>query len=200
MGMALVTAVAIVCGLGLLGLFAVGQYNTLVALRNRYKDSVSQIDRQLKARYDLIANLVAGAKDFLEDERETLDALISARNCAYSTAAKAAANPGHPQAITDLVTAEARLREALGRFFAMTEANPGLNADRHLSRISEEITSLEKKISLAQEAYNDAVLIYNVRREVFPANVVAGMFHFAAAELLQMEALPEQADSKVSLT
>ena len=196
----MVTAVAIVCGLGLLGLFAVGQYNTLVALRNRYKDSVSQIDRQLKARYDLIANLVAGAKDFLEDERETLDAVISARNSAYSTAAKAAANPGHPQAITDLVAAEARLREALGRFFAMTEANPGLNADRHLSRISEEITSLEKKISLAQEAYNDAVLVYNVRREVFPANVVAGMFHFAAAELLQMEALPEQAESKVSLT
>lgn len=200
MGMALVTVVAIVCGLGLLGLFAVGQYNTLVALRNRYKNSFSQIDRQLKVRYDLIANVVAGAKDYLGDERETLDAVISARNSAYSTAAKAAANPGHPQAITSLVTAEARLREALGRFFAMTEANSGLNADGHLSRISEELTSLENKIFLAQEAYNDAVLNYNVRREVFPANLVARMFHFAAAELLQVEALPEQAGSKVSLT
>jgi LemA protein len=200
MGMALVTVVAIVCGLGLLGLFAVGQYNTLVALRNRYKNSFSLIDRQLKVRYDLIANVVAGAKDYLADERETLDAVTSARNSAYSTAAKAAANPGHPQAITDLVAAEARLRETLGRFFAMTEANPGLNADRHLSRIAEELTSLENKISLAQEDYNDAVLIYNVRREVFPANVIAGMFHFAAAELFQMEAHPEQADSKVSLT
>ena len=200
MGMALAIAVAIVCGLGLLGLFAVGQYNTLVALRNRYKDSFSQIDRQLKVRYDLIANLVAGAKDYLEDERETLEAVISARNSAYSTAAKAAANPGHPQAITDLIAAEARLREALGRFFAMTEADPGFNADRHLSRISEELTSLDNKIFLAQEAYNDAILIYNVRREVFPANVVAGISHFAAAELFQIESLPEQADSKVSLT
>ena len=200
MGMALVIAVAIVCGLGLLGLFAVGQYNTLVALRNSYKNSFSQIDRQLKVRYDLIANLVTGAKDYLEDEREALDAVISSRNSAYSTAAKAAANPGHPQAITALVAAEARLREALGRFFAMREANPGLNADRYVSRISEELTSLENKICLAQEAYNDAVLIYNVRREVFPANVVAGIFHFAAAEFFQMEALPEQADSKVSLT
>jgi LemA protein len=200
MGMAVATFVAIVCGLGLLGLFAVGQYNTLVALRNRYKNSFSQIDRQLKVRYDLITKVVAGAKDYLQDERETLDAVISARNSTYSTAAKAAANPGDPQAITALVAAEAKLREALGRFFATTEANPGLNADRHLSRISEELTLLENKISLAQEAYNDAVLIYNVQREVFPANLVAGMFHFAAAEFFQMEALPEQADSKVSLT
>jgi LemA protein len=200
MGMALVTLAAIACGLGLLGLFAVGQYNTLVALRNRYKNNFSQIDGQLKLRYDLTADLVASAKDYLEDERQTLDAVLSARNSAYSTAAKAAANPGHPQAITDLVGAEARLRNALGRFFAVAEANPGLNADRNLSRISEELTSLEDKISLAQEAYNDAVMVYNVRREVFPANVVAGVFHFAAAELFQREALPEQADSKVSLT
>ncbi len=200
MGMALVTVVAVACGLGLLGLFAVGQYNTLVALRNRYKNSFSQIDRLLKGRYDLIAKVVAGAKDYLEDEREMLDAVISARNSTYSMAAKAAANPGDPQAITGLVAAEAKLSEALGRFFAMTEPNPGLNADRHLSRISEELAWLEDKISLAQEAYNDAVLIYNVRREIFPANVVAGMFHLAAAQSFQMEGLPEQADSKVSLT
>ena len=200
MGTALVTVVAIACGLGLFGLFAVGQYNTLVALRNRYKNSFSQIDQQLKVRYDLIAGGVASAKDYLEDERETLDAVISARNSAYSTAAKAAANPGHPQAITGLVAAEARLREALRRFFAMTEANLGLRANRHLSQISEELTSLEGKISLAQETYNDAVLIYNVRREVFPANVVAKMCRFAAAELLQREALSEQTGSKVSLT
>jgi LemA protein len=200
MGMALVTLVAMAWGLGLLGLFAVGQYNTLVALRNRYKNSFSQIDGQLKRRYDLTANLMAGAKDNLEDERETLDAVISARNLAYSTAAKAAANPGHPQAITELVAAEARLRDALGRFFALADANPGLTADRNFSRISEELTSLENKISLAQEAYNDAVMVYNARREVFPANVVAGMFHFAAAELFQREAHPEQVGSKVSLT
>ena len=200
MGMALVIVVAIVCGLGLLALFAVGQYNTLVALRNRYKNCFSQVDRQLKVRYDLIANLVEGAKDYVEENRETLEAAISARNAAYAAGAKAAANPGHPQAVTGLVAAEAKLSDALGHFFAMAEANPGLNADRDLSRISQELTSLENKISLAREAYNDAVMVYNVRREVFPANAVARVFNFAAAELFQLEALPEQAGSKVSFT
>ncbi|HEY6676085.1 MAG TPA: LemA family protein [Terrimicrobium sp.] len=200
MGMALVILVAIVCGLGLFTLFAVGQYNTLVALRNRYKNTFSQIDGQLKIRYDLIANMVEGGKDYLEDDRETLDTVTSARNSAYSTAAKAAANPGHPQAIRGLIAAEARLKDALERFFAVAETNPGLNADPNLSRIGKEVTSLENKISFAREAYNDAVMIYNVRREVFPANVVASMFGFAAAELFQMEALPERAGSKVSLT
>jgi len=192
MGMALVTLAAIVCGLGLLGLFAVGQYNTLVALRNRYKNSFSQIDRQLKVRYDLLANLVGVAKDHLESEHETLDA-------AYSAGAKAAANPGHPQAITDLVAAEARLRDALGRFLAMAEAHPGLNAEGNLSRIYTELTSLENRICFAREAYNDAVMVYNIRREVFPANLVARICNFAAAELFQIEFV-EQAASKVSLT
>ncbi len=200
MGMALVILVASAGGLGLFALFAVGQYNTLVALRNRYKNGFSQIDGQLKVRYDLIVNLVERTKDYLEDDRETLDAVISARNSAYSTAAKASANPGHPQAIRGLIAAEARLKDALESFFALAETDPGLNADPNLSRIGKELTALENKISFACEAYNDAVMIYNVRREVFPANIVASMFGFAAAELFQMEALPEQAGSKVSLT
>ena len=200
MGMALVILLGIVGGFGLFGLFAVGQYNTLVALRNRYKNSFAQLDGQLKVRYDLTDRLIASAKDYLEDERETLDAIISARNFAYSTAAKAAANPGHPQAIADLVAAETRLSEKLVRFFARAEAHPGLNADPIVSQISEELKSLENKISFVQETYNDAVLVYNVRREVFPANIVAGLFHFAAAELFQREALPEEVDSKVSFT
>jgi LemA protein len=194
MGITVITLVAIVGGLGLLGLFAVGQYNTLVALRNRYKNSFLQIDGQLRARCNLIANLVEVAKDYLENEDETLEAVTSARNAAYSAGAKAAANPGHPQAVTDLIAAEARLRNALERFFAMAEESPGLNADRHLSRISTELTLLEDKIPLAGEAYNDAVMAYNVRRELFPANVVARIFSFAAAEQFLMEA------SKVSLT
>jgi LemA protein len=200
MGMALVALVAIVCGMGLLALFAVGQYNTLVALRNRYKNSFAQIDGRLKMRYDLIAKLVEGAKDYFDHDRESLDAVITTRNSAYSTAAKAAANPGHPQAIRGLIAAETGLRDALGRFLAMAEAKPALNGDPNLSRISAELTSLENKISFARETYNDAVMVYNVRREVFPANVVAGMFGFAAAELFQIELLSEQADSKVSLT
>jgi LemA protein len=199
MGMVLVTLAAIVCGLGLLGLFAVGQYNTLVALRNRYKNSFSQIDRQLKVRYDLIANLVGVAKDHLENEHETLDAVTLARNAAYSAGAKAAANPGHPQAITDLVAAEARLRDALARFLTMAEAHPGLNSEGNLSRIYTELTSLENRICFAREAYNDAVMVYNIRREVFPANLVARICNFATAELFQIEFV-EQAASKVSLT
>jgi LemA protein len=199
MGMALLILAAIACGLALLALFAVGQYNTLVALRNRYKNSFSQIDGQLKMRYDLIVNLVEGAKDHLEDEHETLDAVISARNAAYSAGAKAAANPGHPQPITALIAAEAKLRDALDRFLAMVEANPSLNAGRKLSHICTELTSLEDRICLAREAYNDAVIVYNVRREVFPANFVARMFNFAAAELFQSE-FAEQVASKVSLT
>ena len=196
MGMALVILVASAGGLGLFALFAVGQYNTLVALRNRYKNGFSQIDGQLKVRYDLIVNLVERTKDYLEDDRETLDAV----NSAYSMAAKASANPVHPQAIRGLIAAEARLKDALESFFALAETDPGLNADPNLSRIGKELTALENKISFACEAYNDAVMIYNVRREVFPANIVASMFGFAAAELFQMEALPEQAGSKVSLT
>jgi LemA protein len=200
MGMAVVAVVAIVCGLGLLALFAVGQYNTLVALRSRYKNSFAQIDGRLKVRYDLIANLVEGAKDYFEHERETLDALMSTRNSAYSTAAKAAANPGHPPAIRGLMAAETRLKDALARLLASTEANPGLSADPNLARISAELASLDNKISFARDTYNDDVMVYNVRREVFPANAVAAMFGFAAAELFQIETFPEQASSKVSLT
>jgi LemA protein len=200
MGMALVALVAIVCGVGLLALFVVGQYNTLVALRNRYKNSFAQIDGRLKVRYDLIANLVEGAMNYFEQDRETLDAVISTRNSAYSMAAKAAANPGHPPAIRGLVVAETRLRIALGRLLSIAEAHPGVDANPSLSRISAELASLENKISFAGEAYNDAVMVYNVRREVFPANVVAGMFGFAAAELFQIEAIPEEVSSKVSLT
>jgi LemA protein len=200
MGMALVALAMIVCGLGLLGLFAVGQYNTLVALRNRYKNSFAQIDGRLKVRYDLIADLVGGVIPYFEQDRETVDAVMSTRNSAYSMAAKAAANPGHPPAIRGLIAAETRLRSALGRLLSMAEAHPGLDANPSLSRIFAELTSLENNISFAREAYNDAVMVYNVRREVFPANLVAGVFGFAAAELFQIEAIPEEASSKVSLT
>lgn len=200
MGMVFVTLVAIVCGVGLVALFAIGQYNSLVTLRNRYKNSFSEADVQLRARYELIANLVATGRDHLEDERESLDLLVSARNSAYCAGAKAAANPGHPQAIKDLTAAEARLRNALGRFLAMAEANSGLDADRNMALISERLASLENKIFFAAEAYNDAVMLYNVRREVFPANVIAGIFNFAVAEVFLIEEMTEKADSKVSLT
>ncbi len=155
---------------------------------------------QLKRRCDLIANLVQTARGYAEDELETLDAVITARNSAYCAGAKAAANPGHPQAIRELIAAEASLSGALGRFFAMAEAYPRLNADRNLFQISEELSLIENKISLACQAYNGAVMTYNTRREEFPANVVARLFDFAAAKLFQIEDAAEKSALKVSFT
>jgi LemA protein len=200
MGTALIVLLVIVGGVGLLALFAVGQYNSLVALRNRYKNGFSQIDVQLKRRYDLIPNLVETAKAYLKHERETLEAVISARNSAYSAGAKAAANPGNPQAMRELMGAEAGLSGALGRLFAVAEAYPDLKANQNMLQLSEELTSTENKISFARQAYNDAVMAYNTRREVFPSNVLAGMFSFAAAELFQIDDAAERAVPRVSFT
>ena len=198
MGTALITLLVIVAGVGLLALFAIGQYNSLVTLRNRYKNSFSQIDVQLKRRYDLIPNLVETAKAYLKHERETLEAVISARNAAYSAGAKAAANPGNPQAMKELMGAEAGLSGALGRLFAVAEAYPDLKANQTMLQLSEELTSTENKVSFARQAYNDAVMAYNTRREVFPSNIIAGMFNFAAAELFEVENAAEKSVPKVS--
>jgi LemA protein len=200
MGTALVILLVLVGSVGLLTLFAVGQYNSLVTLRNRYKNSFAQIDVQLKRRYDLIANLVETAQGYLKDERETLDAVISARNSAYSAGAKAAANPGNPRAMKELIGAEAGLSGALGRFFAVTEAYPDLQSNQNMLQVSEELTSTENKISFARQAYNDTVMAYDTRREVFPSSIIAGMFNFAAAELFQIEGAAEESVPKVSFT
>ncbi|HEY5811207.1 MAG TPA: LemA family protein [Terrimicrobiaceae bacterium] len=187
-------------GIGLATLFAIGQYNSLVTLRNRYKNSFSQIDVQLKRRYDLIPNLVETAKGYLTHERETLAEVISARNSAYSADAKAAANPGNPQAMKELMGAEAGLSGALGRLFAVAEAYPDLKANQNMLQLSEDLTSTENKISFARQAYNDAIMAYNTRREVFPSNLIAGIFSFAAAELFQIEDPIEKTVPKVSFT
>jgi LemA protein len=200
MGMVFVILVAIVGGMGLLALFAVGQYNTLVTLRNRYKNDFSQIDVQLKRRYDLILNLVKAAKNYLEHDSGTLAMVVSARNSAYAVGAKAAANPGHPPTIKELIRAEARLSGALGRFFAVVEADPDLKADRNLAQLSEELTFTENKISFARHAYNDGVMAYNARREVFPANIIARMFSFGAVEFFEVEDVAEKFAATLSLT
>jgi LemA protein len=200
MGTALVILLVLVGSVGLLTLFAVGQYNSLVTLRNRYKNSFAQIDVQLKRRYDLIANLVETAQGYLKHERETLDAVISARNSAYSAGAKAAANPGNPRAMKELIGAEAGLSGALRRFFAVAEAYPDLQSNQNMLQVSEELTSTENKISFARQAYNDAVMAYDTRREVFPSSIIAGMFGFAAAELFQIEGAAEESVPKVSFT
>ena len=190
----------LVGGAGLLALFVVGKYNSLVTLRNRYRNGFSQIDVQLKRRYDLIPNLVEVAKGYLQHERETLEAVVSARNSAYAAGAKAAANPGELKAMRDLAGAEAGLNGALGRLFALAEAYPDFKANQNMLELSEELTSTENKVSFARQVYNDAVTAYNTQREVFPANLIAGLFNFAAAELFQIQNGAERAVPSASFT
>jgi LemA protein len=176
-------------------------YNGLVALRNRFKNAFSQIDVQLKRRYDLIPNLVETAKGYLKHERETLEAVIKARNQAISASQAAAASPGNPAAMQQLGAAEGALTGVLGRLFALAEAYPDLKANQNMLAIQEELASTENKVAFARQAFNDAVMEYNTKRESFPDTIVAGMFRFDAAELLQAtESGEERKAPKVSFT
>lgn len=194
-------ALFLLIGLVVLGvvvvLFIIGQYNGLVALRNRFKNAFAQIDVQLKRRYDLIPNLVETAKGYITHERETLEAVVKARNVAANAGQAAAANPGDPQAMGGLMSAEAGLTGALGRLFAVVEAYPDLKANQTMNSLMEELTSTENKVAFARQAYNDTVMTYNTKREVFPSNIVAGMFNFGAAELFQIEDPAEKQAPKV---
>jgi len=178
----------------------VGMYNRLVALRNRYKNAFSQIDVQLKRRYDLIPNLVEVAKGYIKHERETLEAVISARNAAYSAGQQAAKSPGDPAAMTALGGAEGQLTGALGRLFAVAEAYPDLKANQNMLALQEELSATENKISFARQAYNDSVMVYNTQREVFPTSIIAGMFNFQEAHLFEVEQPTEREAPKVSFT
>jgi LemA protein len=175
-------------------MFVIGAYNTLVTLRNRYKNAYSQIDVQLKRRYDLIPNLVETAKGYLQHERGTLEAVIAARNAAVAANTRAAQNPGDPSAMKELSGAESALSGVLTRLFALSEAYPDLKANTTMINLMEELTSTENKVSFARQAYNDAVMTYNTRREVFPTNVIASTFNFGLAELFVIEK-PEQKEA-----
>lgn len=200
MGAVMVILPAFSGGAGLLALFVIGKYNSLVASRNRYRNTFSQIEAHLKRGCDLIPSLVEIAKGYLEHERETLAAVVSARNSAYAAVVKAAANPGEPKAMRDLEVAEAGLQGALDRFFALAKAYPDVKADQKVLQLSEEWMSTEEQVSFAQRAYNDVVVAYNAQREMFPENLVARLFNFAAAELFQVQRGGERAMPKVSLT
>ena len=179
--------------------FAIGIYNRLVALRNRYKNAFSQIDVQLKRRYDLIPNLVESVKGYLQHERGTLEAVIQARGSAVSAAQRAAAAPGEPVAMHGLAQAEGILGGALGRLLAVFEAYPELKANQSIMALQEELTSTENKVAFARQGYNDSVMQYNIRRESFPDNVLAGVFGFGGAELLEATESPaERAAPKVA--
>ena len=165
--------------------WAVGVFNGLVALRNRFKNAFAQIDVQLKRRYDLIPNLVEVAKGYMKHERETLESVIKARNSAQGAAQAANAAPGDPAAMQALGQAEGALTGVLGRMFALAESYPDLKANQNMLSLQEELSSTENKVSFARQAFNDAVMEYNTKRESFPGNFFAGMFNFGPAELLQ---------------
>lgn len=190
--------IAIVVILLVLVLLVIGIYNKLVTLRNRYRNAFAQIDVQLKRRYDLIPNLVETAKGYLKHERETLEAVIQARNQAAAAGQKAVSQPGDPQAMRSLAGAEGQLSAALGRLFVVVEAYPDLKANQNMLALQEELTSTENKISFARQAFNDAVTAYNIARENFPSVVFAGMFGFQPADLFEIEEPGQREAPKVS--
>lgn len=179
-------------------LWIVGIYNSLVALRNRFKNAFAQIDVQLKRRYDLIPNLVETAKGYLKHERETLEAVIKARNIASAAAQSAATNPADPSAMRGLLSAEAGLGGALSRLMVVAEQYPDLKANQNMMQLTEELTSTENKVSFARQAYNDSVMTYNTKRETFPNVIFAGAFGFQPAELFKVEDPTERNAPKVS--
>ena len=166
-------------------LYAVGTFNTLVTLRNRYKNAFSQIDVQLKRRYDLIPNLVEVAKGYMSHERETLEAVIHARNQAVTAQQKAASNPGDPAAMAQPRRGGGPGCGALGRLFALAESYPDLKANQNMLALQEELTSTENKVAFARQAFNDAVMSYNTQVERFPASLIAGIGGFRTGAALR---------------
>lgn len=178
--------------------WGVSIYNGLVGLRNRYKNAFAQIDVQLKRRYDLIPNLVETAKGYMKHEKETLEAVVQARSAAISAGQVAAANPGDPTAMKNLAGADGQLTGALSRLMVVCEAYPDLKANQNMLALQEELTTTENKVAFSRQAYNDTVMNYNTAREVFPSSVIAGVFNFAAASLLEIEKPEERVAPKVS--
>ena len=191
-------AIGVLAVVVVLVVLIVGVYNKLVILKNRFKNAFAQIDVQLKRRYDLIPNLVETSKGYLAHERETLEAVITARNQASAAGQKAAANPGNPAAMQNLLGAESMLTGALSRLLVTVEQYPNLKANETMMRLMEELSSTENRISFARQAYNDAVMGYNTARETFPSVLFAGAFGFTEAALFEVKAESEREAPKVS--
>jgi len=168
-------------------IFVVGIYNGLVGLRNRFKNAYAQIDVQLKRRYDLIPNLVETAKGYMKHERETLEAVVNARNQAVSAASAASKDPTAAGAIAELAGADGALTGALGRLMVVMEAYPDLKANENMMQVQEELTSTENRVAFSRQAYNDAVMTYNNKREMFPSNLIAGMLNFKFAQSWELD-------------
>ena len=179
------------------GLWVMGAFNGLVALRNRFKNSFAQIDVQLKRRYDLIPNLVETAKGYMKHESGTLEAVIAARAEAQKCEINVNGDPSDPAAMAALSKAEGQLGGVLGKLMMLTENYPDLKANQNMMQLTEELTSTENKVSFARQAYNDSVMVYNTKRESFPTNIIAGMFNFKEAALFEITEAAEREAPKV---
>lgn len=171
----------------LLVVWGVWTYNRLVTARNRYKNAFAQIDVQLTRRYDLIPNLVKVAERYMSHERDTLEAVIQARNQAVNSLQEAKGDPTNAEAVQRLSGAEQGLSGALGRLFALSENYPDLKANENMMQLSEELTSTENRVAYARQGFNDAVMHYNILREMFPNSLIANNFGFRPAQLLEIE-------------
>ncbi len=178
--------------------WVVNSYNQFIAYQNRFKNAFAQIDVQLTRRYDLIPNLVETAKAYMQHERETLEAVINARNQASQAAKQASANPEDAKSIQGLIGAEGLLTGAMSRLFAVMENYPDLKANETMRQVSEELTSTENRVAFARQAYNDAVMAYNTQCESFPLNLIAGGFNFNSAQLLEIEEVQKRQAPQVA--
>jgi LemA protein len=184
----MVTLLVLLVIVVVLAFWAVGIFNGLVTARNAFRNAFAQIDVQLQRRFDLIPNLVETAKGYIKHERETLEAVIAARGAAMAGLSAAKASPGDPAAMAQLANSQGVLNGALGRLMAVAEAYPDLKANQNMMQLSEELTSTENKVAFARQAFNDSVMAYNNKREVFPSSIFAGIFNFTQATLLEIPA------------
>ena len=187
----IVGGVGVIIFLGVVGIF-----NSLVTLKNKFKNAFAQIDVRRKRRYALIPNLVETVKGYMGHERETLEAVIQARSAATSAREGAAANPGDPQSMGALMAAEEGLGGALGKLFALSEGYPDLKANQNVSSLMEELKTTENKIAFARQHYNDSVMTYNTKREMFPSSIIAGMFNFSEASMFEIGAAEREEVTK----